>query len=125
MNIHELFNTIEIKRPVRHFPIYDFFIQFRTRAYNCKMKKTLFSFAVFVNSDMRRKMNITGFGFFFLFELNKLKNTVFHLGFFCCWKNYPYIFRQSSGHLFQLLSDLLGKRDFIEQFLVKPKLTSE
>lgn len=65
VNIHELFNTIEIKRPVRHFPIYDFFIQFRTRAYNCKMKKNpLFSFAVFVNSDMRRKMNIIGFDFF-------------------------------------------------------------
>lgn len=26
VNIHELFNTIEIKRPVRHFSIYDFFL---------------------------------------------------------------------------------------------------
>lgn len=31
VNIHELFNTIEIKRPVRHFTINDFFIQFRTK----------------------------------------------------------------------------------------------
>lgn len=87
-------------------------------------KKTLFSFAVFVNSDMRRKMNIIGFDFF-LFESNKIKEYGIPSGVFCCWKNYRYIFQQSSGHLFQLLSDLLGKRDFKEQFLVKPKLTSE
>lgn len=69
-------------------------------------------------------MNIIGFDFF-LFELNKIKEYGIPSGIFCCWKNYRYIFRQSSGHLFQLLSDLLGKRDFKEQFLVKPKLTSE
>lgn len=42
VNIHELFNTIEIKRPVRHFTISDFFFNSeQKRAYNCKIKKSI------------------------------------------------------------------------------------
>lgn len=75
---------IEIKRPVRHFTISDFFFNSeQKRAYNCKMKKNI---VVFVNSDMRRILNIIGFDFFFFLNWIKSKNTVFHLGFFVVGK---------------------------------------
>lgn len=126
VNIHELFNTIEIKRPVRHFPIYDFFLFNSEQELTIvKWKKNIIFFCGICQFWYEKENEYYRVWFFFFLNLIKSKNTVFHLGFFCCWKNYRYIFRQSSGHLFQLLSDLLGKRDFKEQFLVKPKLTSE
>lgn len=128
VNIHELFNTIEIKRPNCHFTINDFFLfnSEQKRAYTCKMKKNIIFFCGICQFWFEKENEYYRVWFFFFLNWIKSKNTVrIPSGVFCCWKNYRCIFRQSSGHLFQLLSDLLGKRDFKEKFLVKPNLTSE
>lgn len=64
---------IEIKRPVRHFTISDFFFSIPNKKelsiVKCKKK---ISTVVFVNSDMRRKLNIVGIYFFsFWIEWNQ------------------------------------------------------
>lgn len=77
---------IEIKRPVRHFTISDFFFNSeQKRAYNCKMKKNIFYCGI---CQFWYEKDIEYYRVWFFFFLNwiKSKNTVFHLGFFVVGK---------------------------------------
>lgn len=77
---------IEIKRPVRHFTLSDFFFNSeQKRAYNCKMKKNIFYCGI---CQFWYEKDIEYYRVWFFFCLNwiKSKNTVFHLGFFVVGK---------------------------------------
>lgn len=77
---------IEIKRPVRHFTLSDFFFNSeQKRAYNCKMKKNIFYCGI---CQFWYEKDIEYYRVWFFFFLNwiKSKNTVFHLGFFVVGK---------------------------------------